>query len=104
VHDAGRDLERLAGEADAGEGLERRALVAPGIVEIGPRLVSEQHCFGIERIDQARSDPHLRPRALRIVHHNHSATVHRFRKRPARRAAVYLAPTVSRWDIGSLTQ
>ena len=35
------------------------ALVAAGIVEIGPRLVGKQHRLGVQRVDQPRRDPHL---------------------------------------------
>ena len=52
MHDPGRDLERLAGEPDADERLERAAVVAAGIVEIGSRLVGEQHRLRIEAVDQ----------------------------------------------------
>ena len=63
VHDPGRHLQQFAGEADPRERLERRALVAPGVVEIGPRLVGQQHRLGVKRVDQARRDPRLRARA-----------------------------------------
>ena len=71
VHDPRRDLQRFAGEADAGERLERPALVAAGVVEIGPRLVGEQHRLGVKRVDQPRRDPRLRLRHVRFVHHRH---------------------------------
>src|SRR5690348_14455754 len=34
MHDPRRDLQRLAGEADAREGLEQRALLPAGLVEV----------------------------------------------------------------------
>ena len=66
VHDPRRDLERLAGEADSDERLQRAAVVAAGIVEIGARLVGEQHRLRVEAVDQARRDPRLGLRSVRI--------------------------------------
>ena len=57
MHDAGRDLERFAGEADPHERVERQPVVAAGIVEIGTCLVSEDHRLGVETTDQAGGDP-----------------------------------------------
>ena len=69
VHDARRHLQGFAGEADAGERLEHRPLIAPGIVEIRARLVGEQHRLGVERVDESRRDAHLRFGPVRFVHH-----------------------------------
>ena len=52
VHQPRRHLERFARKADADQRIERLTLAAPGGVEIGARLVGEQHRLGIERVDQ----------------------------------------------------
>ena len=53
MHQPGRNLQRFAGKADPQQRIERLALLAAMAIEIGARLVGEQHCLGIERIDQA---------------------------------------------------
>ena len=68
VHDPGCHLERLAGEADPRERLERHSLLATAIVEIGPRLIGQQHRLGVKRVDKTRRNPHLRFGLFRFVH------------------------------------
>ena len=69
VHDAGRHLERFAGEPDPGEELEPQPLALSDIVEIGARLVGEQHRFGVQGIHQARCDPRFGAIGVkRVVH------------------------------------
>ena len=60
VHDPGRDLQRLAGEGDAGERIELFAVRMPGLVEIMPRFVGQHHRLRIEGVDQPRRDPGFR--------------------------------------------
>ena len=64
VHDPRRHLQRFAGKADARERLQHRPLITPRIVEIGSRFVGEQHRLGVERVDKARRDAHLRLRPV----------------------------------------
>ena len=49
-------------------GSSLRALVAADVVEIGARLVREQHRLRIKRVDQPRGDAHLRVGQVRFVH------------------------------------
>src|SRR4030095_3146921 len=86
VHDPGGYLERLAGEADPGERLKALSVVATGLVEIGARLVSEDHCLGIKGINQPRRDPRFLPSFIvRFVHESADVAMGmNKRKRPTR--------------------
>ena len=53
MHDPRRHLQQFAGETDADERLQRAAVVAASIVEIGACLVGEQHRLRVKAVDQA---------------------------------------------------
>src|SRR6185295_6767970 len=81
---------------DPSERLERRAIVAADVVEIGPRLVGQQHGLGVQRVDHPRGDAHLQLRKVRFVHHR--LTCHRWArlKTPESGARAPVAPRSSR--------
>jgi hypothetical protein len=56
---SGRHLQGLAGEANAGERVQSRAIVAADVVEIVARFIGEQHRLGVKRVDKARRNAHL---------------------------------------------
>ena len=51
VHDPGRDLEAFAGKANPDEGIEGRPFDPARFVEIGPRLVGQDHGLSVKALE-----------------------------------------------------
>src|SRR3546814_4944043 len=69
VHQPRRHLERFARKRDPRERIERLAIAAAAFVEIGARLVGEQHRLDIKRVDQFAMDSRIVRAPVRSEEH-----------------------------------